>query len=374
MDPELLKKKIEYEERKARAKALRLRLTCTICGAKPKTLLNCPCGTVAYCSTDCQRIDWRERGHKKVCKKIRDERAAEAARAEAPPSPPKEVFYGPAPRSQADEIRARIAAEHEAARARREANPEPEPVSARYGSRCPICFSDWDPNQGHSLRICCCRQICMSCTKKMGVGACPLCRATPLDDAGTLALLRRHVEEGIPEAIQHLGDLNRDGLMGLKRSDKKAAKLYKRAVELGDVIAMYNLGDLYEEGLGVKLDRKKAMQLWRMAAAKGYAHAQYAIGVGLQQQCRFAEAAAMFKPAADRGLAQAQLNLAVLTRSGLGGVKVDHDEARRLLERAAAANTNDGASANARGALAEYYNITLPGKVGTPYQNSFHRR
>ena len=126
--------------------------------------------------------------------------------------------------------------------------------------------------------------------------------------------------------------------------------------------------------MGVKLDRKKAMQLWRMAAAKGYAHAQYAIGVGLQQQCRFAEAAAMFKPAADRGLAQAQLNLAVLTRSGLGGVKVDHDEARRLLERAAAANTNDGASANARGALAEYYNITLPGKVGTPYQNSFHRR
>ena len=126
--------------------------------------------------------------------------------------------------------------------------------------------------------------------------------------------------------------------------------------------------------MGVKLDRKKAMQLWRMAAAKGYAHAQYAIGVGLQQQCRFAEATAMFKPAADRGLAQAQLNLAVLTRSGLGGVKVDHDEARRLLERAAAANTNDGASANARGALAEYYNITLPGTVGTPYQNSFHRR
>ncbi|KAH8088678.1 hypothetical protein JL720_6629 [Aureococcus anophagefferens] len=80
-------------------------------------------------------VDWRERGHRTACKKIRDERAAEAARAEAPtppPSPPEEVvFYGPAPRSHADEVRARIAAEHEAARARREANPEPEPVSAR---------------------------------------------------------------------------------------------------------------------------------------------------------------------------------------------------------------------------------------------------
>ncbi|KAH8059193.1 hypothetical protein JL722_5747 [Aureococcus anophagefferens] len=86
---------------------------------------------VDYCSTECQRIDWRDRGHRKACKKIRDERAAaEAARAEAPtppPSPPRDVFYGPAPRSYADEVRARIAAEHEAARLRREANPEPEP-------------------------------------------------------------------------------------------------------------------------------------------------------------------------------------------------------------------------------------------------------
>ncbi|KAH8067202.1 5-formyltetrahydrofolate cyclo-ligase [Aureococcus anophagefferens] len=124
MDPELVAKKLEYEAKKARLKELRMRLTCTICGAKPKT----------YCSTDCQRIDWRDRGHRKACKKIRADRAAEAARAEAPtplPSPPREVVYGPAPRSQADEIRARIAAEHEAARARREANPEPEPTSAR---------------------------------------------------------------------------------------------------------------------------------------------------------------------------------------------------------------------------------------------------
>ena len=125
MDPELIKKKLEYEERKARAKALQLRLTCTICGAKPRTLLNCPCGPTQYCSTDCQRIDWRDRGHRKACKKIRDERAAEAARAEAPAPPPPDVVYGPAPRSHADEARARIAAEHEAARLRREANRSP---------------------------------------------------------------------------------------------------------------------------------------------------------------------------------------------------------------------------------------------------------
>ena len=115
----------KLDKKKARAKALQLRLTCTICGAKPRTLLNCPCETTQYCSTECQRIDWRDRGHRKACKKIRNERAAEAARAEAPTPPPSPPVYGPAPRSHADEIRARIAAEHEAARARREANPEP---------------------------------------------------------------------------------------------------------------------------------------------------------------------------------------------------------------------------------------------------------
>ena len=170
-------KKLEYENRMARARGKKLDTlkTCTICGAdKAKACQGC--GTTAYCSTACQRIDWRDRGHRKVCKKIQ---AAEAARAEAPtppPSPPRDVFYGPAPRSHADEVRARIAAEHEAARLRREANPEPEPVSARYGSRCPICLEEWDVNAPSSLRVCCCRKICRSCEDKTGFEACALCR------------------------------------------------------------------------------------------------------------------------------------------------------------------------------------------------------
>ncbi|KAH8060511.1 hypothetical protein JL722_4614 [Aureococcus anophagefferens] len=82
---------------RAKGKKLDTLKTCEICGAD-KAKACAGCGTTAYCSTDCQRIDWRDRGHRKVCKKIQ---AAEAARAEAPtppPSPPRDVFYGPAPR------------------------------------------------------------------------------------------------------------------------------------------------------------------------------------------------------------------------------------------------------------------------------------
>ena len=286
MDPELIKKKREYEERKARTK-LALK-QCTICGAENAKLCQ-GCGTTAYCSTDCQRVDWRDRGHRKACKKIRDERAAEAARAEAPtpsPSPPKEVFYGPAPRSHADEVRARIAAEHAAARVRREANPEPEPVhGARFGSRCPICLDDWDVNVSPGILFCCARTVCMSCAEKIRDMPCPLCRKPwPKSTSEALALLRHHVENEVPEAICVLAEWYKEGDDDLMQSSKKAAKLYKRAAELGDSRAMVALGCLYEHGDGVERNAKKAKQLYGMAAARGNATGQISFGTMIQYE------------------------------------------------------------------------------------------
>ena len=309
--------------------------TCTICGAdKAKACQGC--GTTAYCSTDCQRIDWRDRGHRKVCKKIQ---AAEAARTEAPtppPSPPREVFYGPAPRSHADEVRARIAAEHEAARVRREANPEREPASARYGSRCPICLEEWDVNDPGVLRVCCCRMVCRSCEDKIGADACPLCRLPcPNGPAEQLARLRRHVENEVPEAITHLGSAYHYSHYGLVKSDKKAAKIYRRAVQLGDVDAIVNLWKLYETGSGVKLDKKKAERLFRMAADRGSAVAQNKLAFLLHSGQKFEEAFRYHALAADQGFTTAEHNLGYCYLTGKG-TEVDLGKARYWFERAAA--------------------------------------
>jgi TPR repeat protein len=352
MDPELLKKKLEYEQRKARAKALRMRLTCTICGARPKKLLNCPCETTQYCSVACQKVDWRERGHRTACKKIRNDRAAEAARAEAPtppPSPPREVFYGPAPRSHADEIRARIAAEHEAARARREADPDPEPVVERFGSRCPICLEAWDVNASDVFLTCCCRRVCRSCNDKTkkGSDACPLCRIPRAENAAErLARLRRHVENEVPEAIQHLGQAYRAPLYGLVRNEKKAAKIYKRGAELGNVVSMCSLGSMYGSGDGVKLDKKKAAQLHRLAADRGHVVAQHNLSCMLFKEgpSSYRESFRYCKLAADRGYTAAEFNLAISYRKG-EGVDVDLEEARRWYARAAAKGHEKAASA-----------------------------
>ena len=330
-------KKLEYENRMARARGKKLDTlkTCTICGAdKAKACLGC--GTTAYCSTACQRIDWRDRGHRKVCKKIQ---AAEAARAEAPtppPSPPRDVFYGPAPRSHADEVRARIAAEHEAARALREANPEREPLSARFGSRCPICLEEWDVNATRVIRVCCCRAVCQSCEDKIGDDACPLCRLPCAENnAEQLACLRRHVENEAPEAITALGNAYHTGWFGLVESDKKAAKIWKRAVELGNVEAIINLGSLYETGSGVKLDKKKAERLYRAAADRGDADSQNKIGCSLHSEKKHEEAFRYYALAADQGHTRGEHNLGCCYMYG-DGTEVDLGKARYWFERAAA--------------------------------------
>ena len=340
-EPEWMVKKREYEQRMARAKNVKLRTLCTICGEKAK--LPCPCGTAQYCTVACQKIDWRDRGHRKACKKIRDERAAEAARAEAPtppPSPPRDVVYGPAPRSGADEVRARIAAEHEAARARREAEPEPEKVwlgSARSGRECPICFVPWDPNMSMILRPCCCRHICGSCEKKLTADdPCPLCRSPwPKTDAEHLAMLKKNVANEVPEAITALAVCYRDGDYGLVKSAKKAAKLYKRAVELGDVKAMTSLGVYYKNGRGVKMDEAKAKQLYRMAADRGDYIAQMNLGGLLLSEKNDDEAYRWFLLAAQQGFTAAELQVGIAHCNGWGVAK-DYAEAKRWFLRAAA--------------------------------------
>ena len=82
-------------------------------------------------------------------------------------------------------------------------------------------------------------------------------------------MLRGHVENDVPEALNSLGLAYRGGALDLVKSGKKAVKLFKRAVELGDVEAMMNLGNQYEWGDGVKQNTIKAIQLYRMASDRG---------------------------------------------------------------------------------------------------------
>jgi TPR repeat protein len=143
------------------------------------------------------------------------------------------------------------------------------------------------------------------------------------------------VENEVPEAITHLGITYRYGQLGLVKSDKKAAKFLKRAVELGDVDAMVFLGDIYDTGSGVKMDKKKAERLVRMAADRGDAFGQNNLGVLLHSEEKFEEAVRYYALSANQGYTYAENSLGCCYRDG-AGTEVDLGKARYWFERAAA--------------------------------------
>ena len=293
---------------------------CAICGVA--TSLICPCGTARYCSKECQKVDWKQRGHREACKELRAERDAEATRSgEAPtltPSPERLVFYGPAERTRADEARARIKANHEAARAWREANPQQRPLSASRGKRCPICLEDWDVNTPPLMFECCCRCICQSCDPKIDKtpGApCPICRAPwPKDRIKEgIARLRRHADNDVPQAVARLAAAYFYGYYLLVKSPKKSLKLSQRAAELGDVHSWHYIGHHFYHGMGIKSDRKKAAHFYQIGAIEGDPWAQnglafcYELGAGVPRN--FDVAKVLYEVAASQGLQCAKANL-----------------------------------------------------------------
>ena len=287
-------KKKEYEEVNARRKARALRASCSVCGEKAK--LNCPCGITQYCDLDCQRKDWKERGHRAVCKKIQAEKK-KAAEPEAPAP-----VFGPAPRSAVDDIRARIKARDEAARERKEAELESKKASVAgpavprgrrgalasaartpvEGSECPVCRAAWDVNSLRKLRLCCCRIVCLDCHERVYHDPCPLCAAPPpKDHAASLARLERLARKDVPEALNVLATAHRDGLLGLEEDDRKAVKFYRKAAKRGSLQAATSLGYLMTKGRGTKQDLYEAMAVWHEAAKKGCAQAQCNLGAEL---------------------------------------------------------------------------------------------
>jgi hypothetical protein len=156
----------------------------------------------------------------------------------------------------------------------------------------------------------------------------------PKSNQEQLARLRRHVENDVPEAINVLARSYRDGDLGLVQSYKKAVKIYKRAVELGSVQATIELGHMYELGRGVTLDLKKANQLYRMAADRGNANAQFNVACALVGEGHIEEAITFYRLAADQKFTAAEHTLGVLYVRG-EGVERNYYEARRWLARAA---------------------------------------
>jgi TPR repeat protein len=159
---------------------------------------------------------------------------------------------------------------------------------------------------------------------------------------------------------------NKLGLMylnsiGVAQDYNEAAKFFRLAADQGNLDAQYNLGLMFENGQGVAQNMKEAKRLYKIAAKQGHADAKnkldviifnrelilaqqgnaeaefnlgsmYEDGIGVTQN--YAEAVQWYQLAATHGNALAQINLASMYINSRG-VAQNYAEAVRLYQLAA---------------------------------------
>ena len=130
-----------------------------------------------------------------------------------------------------------------------------------------------------------------------------------------------------------------DGQMTPEQAEKVLTKTQPRA-ENGDAAAQYNLGVLYDQGLGVEKDYAEARSWYEKAAKQRYGRAEHNLGImyeaGKGVDKNAAEAARWFRRGAAAGQAASQNNLGVLYMKG-EGVAQNTGKAAFWTARAAAA-------------------------------------
>jgi TPR repeat protein len=130
-----------------------------------------------------------------------------------------------------------------------------------------------------------------------------------------------------------------EGMAAAGRRDYvAAAEEWLPLAEQGHVGAQYNIGVLYDQGLGVPQDFGEAITWYRRAAEAGHVDAQANLGFAYQQGRGVApdnaEAAKWYGLAADQGDVEAQVNLGYFLANGIG-VERDLVEAHKWLNLAA---------------------------------------
>ena len=97
---------------------------------------------------------------------------------------------------------------------------------------------------------------------------------------------------------------------GVAQNYAEAVKWYRKAADKGFAQAQFNLGLLYYQGRGVDLDDVEAVKWFRKSADQGVAEAEYMLGfmydggIGVQQND--IEAMKWFQKAVDHGFANAK--------------------------------------------------------------------
>lgn len=162
---------------------------------------------------------------------------------------------------------------------------------------------------------------------------------------------RRAARAGHPEAMHRLADALRAGAFygpdgtprGVVEQDtasarqwyQQAARAYRSGADSSRPATLLRLGELLYHGRGIPHDTARAIRLWRRAADRGLAEAQYRYGVALFDAERFDASFDAIRQAATQRHASAASLLAFYYQDGYGTPR-DSITAVQWLKRAAA--------------------------------------
>ncbi|EJK62639.1 hypothetical protein THAOC_16738 [Thalassiosira oceanica] len=200
------------------------------------------------------------------------------------------------------------------------------------GDFCPICTLPIQlPMSDHSLfMVCCMKRVCKGCVlavQKRGMFDCAFCRAPlPDNDADMLAMVRARVGKKDPESINHLGEIFNVGL-GLQKDVRKAIKLWVEAAELGSVRALFNLGRAYDRGEGVQQDKAKGAEFYKKAAMQGHVESRLNLGCIEAEKGNYDRAVKHFLISAKLGYDD---SVEAIKRFFMGGVATKEQHAEAL--------------------------------------------
>lgn len=145
-------------------------------------------------------------------------------------------------------------------------------------------------------------------------------RKTDTAIPATVQKLYDQAIKGQAKAQHDLAALYATGANGMTLDYGRAAVWFHAASKQGMANARYNLGVLYQQGLGVEKDMTKALGWYRAAALLDHPEAKYNLGIaaaeGIGMNYNPGMAAAYFESAAKSGVVEAAYNLGVLLENG----------------------------------------------------------
>ena len=199
------------------------------------------CGTVVYCSKECQRAHWNA-GHKQRCI------------------------------AKADRIPASYGTNNSCDKA--------ASVAAATGEECSICLGSLANASATTLQ---CTHVfhfeCVAELRKFGVKqACPLCR-TPLAPGPEKLNDEASLRYMIIDRMVTRGLASWSTLPPEAQSEVDAAiSIWQAAAEQGSAMAQHNLGCVLQEGCGAPQSEAEAVRWFRKAAEQGFSKSQFKLG------------------------------------------------------------------------------------------------